>query len=450
MIIPSIDLMDQQAVQLIGGKEKALDAGDPRPLATRFGRVGEIAVIDLDAALSQGSNADTIRDLLRLAPCRVGGGIRSVDAALLWLNAGARKVILGTAARPEILKQLPRERVIAALDAVHGEVVVEGWTEKTGHSVEERIEALRPYVGGFLITFVEREGRLQGIDLDQVARLVELAGDARVTVAGGVSTPEEVAAIDKLGADAQVGMALYTGRFDLADALAASLRSDRDDGLWTTVVTDPHGVALGLAYSNLESLRTALNDGVGAYHSRSRGGLWIKGKTSGATQTLLSVDMDCDRDALRFTVRQNGPGFCHLDTHNCWGADRGITALAQTLRGRLDHAPAGSYTRRLLDDPTLLRAKLIEEVHELMEATDPAHVAEECADVLYFALTAMTRGGASLEDVEAAFDRRALRVKRRRGDAKPQHLAAALAAEAPHADVAAQSAAPTTPSDSSS
>jgi len=163
VIIPSIDLQNGLAVQLVGGKDKALDAGDPRPIAELFGRVGEIAVIDLDAALGTGSNRDTILDLLHRAPCRVGGGIRDADSARFWLDAGARKVILGTAAEPDILDQLPRERVIAALDALDGEVVVEGWTRKTGRGILDRMRELRPYVGGFLVTFVEREGRLAGV-----------------------------------------------------------------------------------------------------------------------------------------------------------------------------------------------------------------------------------------------------------------------------------------------
>ena len=160
MIVPSIDLQDGQAVQLIGGEKKALDAGDPRPIARQFGRVGEIAVVDLDAALGRGSNAAVIEDLIALAPCRVGGGVRTVEAAIAWLDRGAVSVVLGTAARPEILQALPRERVIAALDARHGEVVVEGWQKGTGRGVLERIAELRDLVGGFLVTFVEREGRL--------------------------------------------------------------------------------------------------------------------------------------------------------------------------------------------------------------------------------------------------------------------------------------------------
>ena len=185
MIVPSVDLMNGQAVQLVGGREKVIDAGDPRPIAERFAIAGEIAVVDLDAALGRGSNAEVIRELLRLAPCRVGGGIRSAAAALEWLDAGATKVVLGTAAVPEVLKELPRDRVIAALDAVDGEVVVEGWQTRTGRSVTEQMRILGEYVGGFLVTFVEREGRMQGSDLQRAGELRGIAGAAALTVAGG-------------------------------------------------------------------------------------------------------------------------------------------------------------------------------------------------------------------------------------------------------------------------
>src|ERR671910_13488 len=194
-----------------------------------------------------------------------------------------------------------------ALDARHGEVVVEGWQKRTGQGVLERIAALRDLACGFLVTFVEREGRLEGTDLEFAKEIRAAAGDAAVTIAGGITTPEEVALLDRLGCAAQVGMALYTGRLDLAAAFAAPLKSDRPDGLWPTVVVDERGE--------------------GVYHSRSRG-LWIKGATSGATQELLRIEADCDRDCLRFTVRQQPPGFCHLGTRTCWGDDGGLGALA--------------------------------------------------------------------------------------------------------------------------
>jgi phosphoribosyl-AMP cyclohydrolase / phosphoribosyl-ATP pyrophosphohydrolase len=413
VIVPSIDLQGGQTVQLVGGAEKAIDAGDPLPIAERFAVAGEIAVIDLDAAMSKGSNAPLIEGLLPRFACRVGGGIRDVATAVAWLDRGARKVILGTAAKPEILSQLPRERTIAALDARDGEVVIEGWRQGTGTGVLERIAELRPHVGGFLVTFVELEGRMGGTNLEVAKAVVAAAGEGcRVTVAGGVTTAEEIRALDALGADAQVGMALYTGRLDLTDAIMAPLTTDRPDGLYPTVVVDERGVCLGLVYSSRESIREAVRRRMGIYRSRSRG-LWVKGETSGATQELLRIDLDCDRDGPRFVVRQSGPGFCHLDARTCWGEDAGLGRLARTLAERRGAPLPGSYTAKLFADPDLLGAKLREEADELARAADREHVIWEAADLLYFTLARLAREGIDLAEVEAHLDRRALKVTRR-------------------------------------
>ncbi|MCP4603740.1 MAG: phosphoribosyl-ATP diphosphatase [Proteobacteria bacterium] len=416
MIVPSIDLMDGQAVQLIGGEKKAIEAGDPLPIAERFSLAGEIAVIDLDAALGRGDNSNLIHELLKRYRCRVGGGIRDLETAIKWLDAGATQIIIGTKATPELLSRLPKERVIAALDARHGEIVVEGWQKSTGAGVVERIAELKDLVGGFLVTMVEREGRMLGVDMEQVGKVVEAAGDVKVTVAGGVAEAEEIGVIDRLGADVQVGMALYSGKMDLADGIVAPIKSDRPDGLFATVITDELGRAMGFAFSNIESVREAVKRRQGIYHSRSRG-LWIKGLTSGAIQELIRVDLDCDRDAMRFVVRQKGTGFCHLDTWTCWGDDWGLGRLQRRLKDRIASAPEGSYTRRLLDDPDLLKSKLIEEATELAEAR-PEEVTHEAADLIYFALVAMAKAGVELDAVEQELEQRSRRVTRRPGDAK--------------------------------
>ena len=430
MIIPSIDLMDGQAVQLVQGRRKVLEAGDPRPIAERFGRVGEIAVVDLDAALGRGSNTAVIEELCRLAPCRVGGGIRDRDGALRWLDRGAAKVVLGTAAVPEVLEALPRDRVVAALDAWEGEVVVKGWTERTGRTVLDGMRELRGLAGGFLVTFVEGEGREAGFPGDRIGTLVEAAGDSRLTIAGGITTPGEIAWLDAAGADAQVGMALYRGTLGLAEAFTAPLRSERPDGLWPTVVADDRGAALGLVWSSLESVRAALDEGRGVYHSRSRG-LWRKGESSGATQELVRIEPDCDRDALRFTVAQRGAGFCHTGEWTCFGRAAGLRKLERTVKSRRANEVPGSLTSRLLADPSFLRGKLVEEAGELgdavaelgeaMAARDAAahrgRVVEEAADVMYFLSVALEMAGVSLADVERELDRRSLKVGRRAASA---------------------------------
>lgn len=403
-------------MQLVAGEKPALTAGDPREVLEELSLVGEVAVIDIDAARDDGDNSSLIEEMARSARIRVGGGIRSAESALRWLDRGAERVIMGTGADEDLLTTLPSDRVIVALDARDGEVLTHGWRRSSGQGLIDSVRRFRGLAGGFLVTFVEREGRMAGTDLELARQVVGEADGTQVTIAGGITGVDEIAALDEIGADSQVGMALYTGRLSLASAFSAPLHSERADGLWPTVVVDEQERALGLAWSSLESLETALETRRGVYQSRSRG-LWVKGATSGAVQELVGVSLDCDRDVIRFTVRQRN-GFCHLGTRTCWGEDRGVPRLARRLAGIAETRPEGSNTVRLLEDDALLTAKLVEEATELGEAEDPGHVAEEAADLIYFALVKCAAAGVGLEEVEEILDRRELRVRRRPMTAK--------------------------------
>src|SRR6266568_2443019 len=389
------------------------ECGDPIARLEEFSIAGDVAVVDLDAALGQGSNAELIGDLVRRAPCRVGGGIRDLDSARRWLDAGATQVVIGTAATPDFCSALPRERVIAALDARCGEVVVDGWRTNTGVTVLERVRELAPLVGGFLFTQVEKEGEMGGFDRTAVDAVVRAAAGARVTAAGGITTATEVADLDCLGADAQVGMALYTGRLALGDAIAAPLTKSLPGEVWPTVVCDEAGRTLGLVWSTRESLARGVAERRGIYWSRSRQSIWEKGATSGNTQQLLRVDLDCDRDALRFTVRQAGAGFCHLNRPSCWNSEFDLADLERTLADRMARPVNGSGTSQLLADSALLAAKLREEAEELAQAQSSEDVVRETADVFYMALVALARGGGTLADVRAELARRHRAVNRR-------------------------------------
>ena len=419
MIIPSIDLQSGKAVQLIGGKDFAIDGGDPQNWATEFGLASEIAVIDLDAAMGKGNNRETIIQLLKGRRCRVGGGIRTVEDALFYLDAGATQVIIGTKATPEFLEHLPKERVIAALDTKHGEVVVDGWQTNTKAPIEEKIALLKAFAGGFLVTFVELEGRMNSIDIERSRYLKELCGDVPLTVAGGVASTEEIAELDALGIDVQVGMALYSRKIGYAESVIAPLVKRIPQGPWATVICNEHGVALGLAWSTLESIQLAFKEQRGIYWSRSRHQIWRKGESSGATQQLLRVDLDCDRDAIRFTVKQSGTGFCHLGTTTCWGDSEGLTKLEETLNERKSSAPIGSYTAKLFNDEDLLNAKIVEEATELTQADTNQRITEEAADVLYFTMAKLAKHGLTLADVKEELDLRSRKISRRGGDKKP-------------------------------
>ncbi|RFU33277.1 hypothetical protein B7463_g3075, partial [Scytalidium lignicola] len=210
-----------------------------------------------------------------------------------------------------------------------------------------------------------------------------------------------------------------TGQASVTALIASSWTSDRPDKLIPTIVTDEQGIALGLVYSSQESVAESLKTGTGVYQSRKRG-LWYKGATSGDTQELVRISLDCDQDCLKFVVRQNGRGFCHLPQSTCFGDLRGISKLEKTLLSRKISAPEGSYTARLFSDEKLLRAKIMEEAEELCNAKTKQEIAFEAADLIYFALTKCISAGVSVADIERNLDSKSVKVKRRQGDAKGQ------------------------------
>ncbi|BAP69258.1 histidine biosynthesis trifunctional protein [Kluyveromyces marxianus] len=208
------------------------------------------------------------------------------------------------------------------------------------------------------------------------------------------------------------------------NAILKGLKTDRSDGLYTTLVVDENERSLGLVYSSKESIAQAVESQTGVYFSRSRNEIWRKGATSGNVQQLLSIDLDCDGDALKFVVRQGGSGsFCHLNTQSCFGDFKnGLYGLQKLLQDRLVNAPEGSYTKRLFNDPDLLDAKIKEEAEEVTEAKEKKDIAWECADLFYFTLVKLVASGVSLEDVENNLNMKHLKVTRRKGDAKPKFI----------------------------
>jgi len=229
VIIPCIDLMGGKVVQLVQGREKALEAGTPLEMLRQFAAFPEIQVIDLDAAMGQGSNDDLVELVASRSVARVGGGVRSAARARTLVERGAHRVIVGTAAfdraaLEEISEAVGAERLIIALDSKAGKVVIKGWREATEFTAEEMIPRFEPYCSGFLCTYVDKEGMLQGTDLDWFRRL-RAATNHELTAAGGITSVDEIRELARLNIHAALGMAIYTGRLKLEE-LASSLGSE--------------------------------------------------------------------------------------------------------------------------------------------------------------------------------------------------------------------------------
>ncbi len=226
MIIPCIDLMDGAVVQLVQGRDKALEGPSPAEMLERFAAFPEIQVIDLDAALGRGSNDAIVEFLAARARIRAGGGVRTAERAKTLIAQGAHRVIVGTAAfsgqgvntgfLQALADAIGRERVIVALDSKGGRIVVKGWREATSLSAEEVLRELEPFCSGFLCTYVDKEGMLQGTDLDWYRRLRAATG-LEITAAGGITTVQEIRELERLGVHSALGMAIYTGKLDLAE-----------------------------------------------------------------------------------------------------------------------------------------------------------------------------------------------------------------------------------------
>jgi phosphoribosylformimino-5-aminoimidazole carboxamide ribotide isomerase len=399
MIIPSIDLMNGKAVQLKQGKEKALEKDNPIELARRFGLYGEVAVIDLDSALGTGDNVELIKSICRVADCRVGGGIRTIEKAKELLGAGAKKVIIGTKATPDFLKKLPKNKVIVAVDTKNGFVVTEGWRKETKQKPEELIKELEPYCSGFLFTNVDKEGLLEGTDEEKINNLSGLT-ENKITIAGGITTIEEIKAIEKLGFNSQLGMSIYTGKIGLSKAFAELLDFEKNNGLIPTVIQDGRNQVLMLAYSTKESLKQAFEEAKGTYWSRSRKKIWSKGDTSGNSQKLIKVRYDCDRDTLLFTVKQENAA-CHFGNYSCFGdKEFSIKDVFEVIESRVKCPSEDSYTSKVSEKEGDIKAKILEEAQEVTNYKDKENLVWEIADLAYFTMVLMAKNGISVEQVK--------------------------------------------------
>ncbi|KAF9978792.1 trifunctional histidinol dehydrogenase [Mortierella antarctica] len=353
------------------------------------------------------------------------------------LDAGADKVVLpyaAFAAGIDSFTHIPQERLAVALspaDFAH-------------------VDQLLATVSLFILDVDTSAESLEAIKaIAQIVQkgLLPRGGIKRVVAAfsgqGPASTPGllAISELGRIGVDTLLSSDILStdhqdGKLNLGEAFMATVVSDRPDGLFATVVVDEQGISLGLVYSSLESVVESFRTRKGVYFSRSRG-LWHKGASSGSTQDLIKVHVDCDSDALQFTVHQHGTGFCHNNVRGCFGPSSGLAHLDQTLKSRKISAPAGSYTQRLFKDSNLVQSKIMEEAEELCEATTPEDIAWETADLIYFALVKCVANGVSLRDVEQQLENRSRKITRRPGHAKPKwdvsakEAAAAAAASAP-------------------
>jgi len=321
------------------------------------------------------------------------------------LQAGASKIIIGTKANPKFLKQLPKERVIVAIDAKDGYIVNNGWRNKTKKTPKRLIKELGPFCSEFLFTDVNKEGLMKGINFSKIKRLKESTKN-KLTVAGGITYLSEIKWLESLKINSHIGMSLYTGKIKLSNALISIIDFGKNNGRVPTIVQDDKKQVLMLGFSNKESLNKTLETGKATYYSRSRKRIWTKGETSGNYQEILKVSYDCDRDSLLFKVKQQNTA-CHEGTYSCFGdRDFDFDELFEVIQGRINNPKLESYTSKISRDETKIKAKLTEEAEEMINYTDKPNLIWEAADLLYFMLVLMAKNNLDIQDLRNELWRR--------------------------------------------
>lgn len=428
MVISSIDLKGGHVVQLKNGKDLVLQRDDADSLISEFNKYGEVAVIDLDAALGntdeKGNTANTelLKSLLRKGNVRVGGGIRTVKKARELVSLGAEKVIVGSAAwnldrknggsilntefLDELASSIGKQRIIISVDAINGKIAVKGWTETADISLIEGAREAEKYASELLFTCVEKEGCMQGTDMEMVKQLRDSV-KCRVVAAGGVNSLEQIVQLEKLHCDVQLGMALYTGAVSLKESFINCIDWEKTNGMVPVIAQSPAGEVLMMGYSNKEALEKTFELEKLTFFSRTRNTLWTKGETSGHCLELVKLRADCDRDTILATVIPHG-GVCHTGSFNCFSSEAdeksSMERLYGTIAERFANPRPGSYTATLNDKR--VREKILEEAEELTEAEGKDEVIWEAADLLYFASVLMYKEGVTWQDVYNELDRR--------------------------------------------
>lgn len=428
MVISSIDLKDGHVVQLKNGRDLVLQRDDADNLINEFNFYGEVAVIDLDAAMGNVDakentvNTNLLKSLLRKGNVRTGGGIRTVKRARELISLGAEKVIIGSSAwnknpssndsvlntefLEELVQAIGKQRIIISVDAINGKIAVKGWTETIDVSLIEGAQQAEKYCSELLFTCVEKEGCMQGTNID-MAQELRNAVKCRVVVAGGVSTESEIEQLEKMGCDVQLGMALYTNKVSLKDSFIRCLDWKKTDGMIPVIAQSEHGEVLMMGYANHEAFKKTFDTKKLTFWSRTRNTLWTKGETSGHFLEVKKLRADCDRDTVLATVVPHG-GVCHTGSFNCFSSEAdeksSMERLYGTIAERFANPKPGSYTATL--DSKRVREKIEEEAEELCEADGKDEVIWEAADLLYFVSVLMYKEGVNWNDIYSELDRR--------------------------------------------
>ena len=431
--IPTLDISKGQAVLVTNGKVTKI-IGDPMKKAEFLSIHKHFQLIDIDRAMGTGDNRELIKQIVKKYPCYVGGGIRTIEDAREFLNTSARRVIISTAMNIELLKQIPKERLILAFDIDEKfHVYTKGRKELIENkTMFDYIEEFKDYVEVVTITFHNTEGTCKGLPFDQVKQIYDKykSTNIKLIMAGGIKTiDEDIYKLFLNKITPQFGAALWEGHFTLGDVYKKLLEVDMKDKcpktdngqlLIPTIIQSDTGSVLSCVFSTPESLKLSVDTRRATFYSRERNKIWVKGETSGNFHEVKQVHINCDNTAIRMVV--SGDKFCHKNTESCFGhidpARGSLKSMQKIMLAKLEEKSSDkeSFTLNMLNNEHKIISKIMEESQELVCAKGQDEISHESADLIYFVLLYLLKNKLDISNVEDELIKRRFTVTK---DSKP-------------------------------
>lgn len=413
--IPTIDISKGNAVLVKQGQVERIH-GSPIDRAEFLSIHKHFLIVDIDAARGEGNNKELIKTLTQKYSCYVGGGIRTLEDAIDYLNASARRVVISS--HHELILSLPKDRVILALDIDNDfKLLSHGRKKCEDKHIFEILDLYHEHVELVSITFHQQEGSMQGLPMQQVSALLEQIHQKnyrfKLIVAGGIHSIDEFKELSELNVIPQFGAGLWNDCFTLGDVFASIVNAekqqewvvDQNTPLFPCVVQNTSGVVLGLVWCTPESIKISVDTRIATFFSRDRKRMWTKGETSGNYCKVKGLHLSCDGSSLRMIVEEGEPkkNFCHLNQHSCFGQTdpvRGsLKSIQSDIMDKIKHRK-GSYTNQVLNNEQKIISKILEESLELICAKEETEIVHETSDLLYFILLYLKKNNVSIQSLE--------------------------------------------------
>ena len=372
MIISTINLKNGDLVRIDSNNSETIQNTNISEFVRYLRLFGEIFVKTDNSPKSE----EVLKQICKLSDCNVLiNSNPTLEEAKKIISYGAQKIVLKAGSQENILSLLPKNRAAVYIET----------------DIETNLKRYNNYTNLFFIKLTNKEN----ISLEEIRTYTakNIAIESKFDIS-------DISHFEKENISVIIDCEYYENKEKMTEAFCQCLDFEKRYGYLPTIVQDYETKqVLMLAYSNLDSLKQALNTQKGTYFSRSRKKIWVKGETSGNVQGLVKARYNCDKDALLFFVRQTGNA-CRHGKYSCFSEkDIEINSLYNDILNKKRLLPDKALTTKLFEDEFVLKKKLMEKAFDLINYEKNSSLETEAAQLTYLLLTFMAAHNITPKDV---------------------------------------------------